>query len=129
MYEIIYEGNFIPFNTAKEVIQKIIEAHNECKEHELQIVTVMFNSIMIEVGVGDKHDRLLLVFSNKNTNEDTMISYHEGAANNIITFDRKNFIPFDCREHNLIPLDIAIEVLIQIILTESLSNIIKWYSS
>lgn len=128
MYEIKYEDHLIHLKTMKEVIQYITDLNSDWKKCEPQMLFVKLNNTRIEIGLGDKQNRTVLLFYAKNVTEDTMLSYNEGSSEAHITFYRKNNIPFECREYNLIPLHIALEELGHMLSNDCLSATIRWYS-
>lgn len=128
MYEIKYENHLIQLKTMEEVIQYITDLNNDGKQCEPQMLMIKLNNTRIELGLGDKQDRAVILFYAKNSAEDTMLSYNEGSSEGDITFYRKNNIPFECKEYNLIPLHIALAELGHMLSNDCLSATIRWYS-
>lgn len=129
MYEIKYNQYDIKLNTIDEVIQHIIKLHNEFKTMKTQMILLKFKNISLELGLGYKDDKIVLLFTNTSSLEDSLLSFTGTELQNPITFDRKDLFPFECNEHNLIPIIDALQEVEYILFHGSISSKLNWYSN
>lgn len=129
MYEIRYNQYHIKLNTIDEVIKQITQIHNEFKTTEPQMILLKFKEVTLELGLGYKYDKILLLFTSGDPLDDSFLSFTGKPLKETIRFERKDLFPFACNENNLIPITAALQEVAYILAHGTRSHQLKWYSN